>query len=76
MAQIEDPTLTALKDYDLSGAEATVSLVVLTLTIITEIIKKFIPQDNSPVKYQITRTPEAAFRGVREPYNLRKIQTT
>ena len=46
MAQIEDPTLTALKDYDLSGAEATVSLVVLTLTIITEIIKKFIPQDN------------------------------
>ena len=67
MAQIEDPTLTALKDYDLSGAEATVSLVVLTLTIITEIIKKFIPQDNSPIKYQITRTPEAAFRGVREP---------
>ena len=23
MAQIEDPTLTAIKDYDLSGAEAT-----------------------------------------------------
>ena len=31
MAQIEDPTLTALKDYDLSGDEATVSLVVLRL---------------------------------------------
>ena len=68
MAQIEDPTLTALKDYELSGAEATVSLVVLTLTIITEIIKKFIPLDNSPVKYQIVRTPESSFRGVREPY--------
>ena len=68
MAQIEDPTLTALKDYDLSGAEATVSLVVLTLTIVTEIIKKFIPPGNSPVKYQITRTPESSFRGVIEPY--------
>ena len=44
-----------------------VILVILTLTIITEIIKKIIPQDNSPIKYQITRTPEAAFRCVREP---------
>ena len=68
MAQIEDPTLTALKDYDLSGAEATVSLVILTLTIITEIIRNsFHKTICSPIKYQITRTPEATFRGVREP---------
>ena len=68
MAEITDPTLTALKNYELTGAEATVSLLVLTLTIITEMIKKFVPKDVSPVKYQITRTPDEAFIEVQESY--------
>ena len=45
MAQIQDPTLTALKHYDLSSAEATLGYVILALTLLTETIKKFVPSD-------------------------------
>lgn len=64
---MEDPTLTTLTSYELSGAEAFVGLFSLALTVLFEMVKKLrIPSQDPVVSYQVSRTPEESFKGVRE----------
>ena len=63
---IQDPTITALASYNLGGAEAFIGLIVLAVTIISEMLNKLAPPDRSDISTKVTRTPEEAFEGVLE----------
>lgn len=64
---IEDPTITTLTSYELSGAEAFVGLLSLVLTVLLEAVKKFRPSSSSNfISLEVSRTPEDSFKGVRE----------
>ena len=61
---IQDPTVQAIAAYHLSPLEALIGFVVLFTWILFESVLKIIPEDRSPISYQIVRTPKEAFNGV------------
>ncbi len=67
---IQDPTITTVAKYKTSDAEAFVGLVLISMTVIIELVNKIIHgaesglrSRNQRISYEITRTPEDAFRG-------------
>jgi len=63
---IEDPTLSTLASYDMSGVEAFMGSILLASTILLEMLNSVIPKDKSCISQRATRTPEKAFENVVE----------
>jgi hypothetical protein len=76
---IEDPTITSLATYNTTVAEAFIGLIVLAFTLALEVVNNFVHSDSRSSKYphpsyDVIRTPEESFDGVREPYQHNYFQ--
>ena len=65
---LEDPTLAAIKAYDMSPAEAIVGLLVLIVTAVIHAVNQVISKTDGKglISRKVVRTPESSFSGVEE----------